>query len=198
MSLAPNPIRPVTTTELLCAAREGDAAAWEQLVRRFEPVLASVVRPYRLQEADARDAIQRTWLRLFEHHRQLREPEALPGWLATTARRECLRILNGRPAAEPLAAVETFVDPSADVEQRVVNAMTARRLRELMTHLHPRARALMYALFDDNPPGYAELARRTGIPVGSIGPTRARALRQLRALFGEASAGAGAGAGVAA
>ena len=191
MILSPDSTRPVTTTELLCAAREGDAAAWDQLVRRFEQLLAAVVRPYRLQEADARDAIQRTWLRLFEHHRQLREPEALPGWLATTARRECLRILNGRPASEPLAEVETFVDPSADVEQRVVNAMTARRLRELMTQLHPRARALMYALFDDNPPGYAELARRTGIPVGSIGPTRARALRQLRLLFGEASAGAG-------
>ena len=191
MSLAPSPTRPLTTTELLCAAREGEAAAWDQLVRRFEHLLASVVRPYRLQEADARDAVQRTWLRLFEHHRQLREPEALPGWLATTARRECLRILNGRAGAEPLAEVEAFVDLSADVEQRVVNAMAARRLRELMAQLHPRARALMYALFDDNPPGYAEIARRTGIPVGSIGPTRARALRQLRLLFGEASAGAG-------
>jgi RNA polymerase sigma factor (sigma-70 family) len=177
-----------TTTELLLDARNGDPAAWDQLVRRFENVVTSAVRGYRLQDADAHDAAQRTWLQLLEHHQQLRDPEALPGWLARTAARECLRILRSRHRTTNLAEAEALVDPGGDTEQRVVDAVTTGLLRELMAVLPPRARILMSALFDDDPPGYAEIAIRTGIPIGSIGPTRARALRQLRGLIEQRSA----------
>ena len=91
-----------TTTELLRTAVGGDPAAWEELVRRYEPAVAAMVTGFRLQEADARDAMQRTWLRMLESHRQIREPEALGGWLKTTARRECLRILAEQRRIDPL------------------------------------------------------------------------------------------------
>jgi RNA polymerase sigma factor (sigma-70 family) len=178
-----------TTTELLCAAGDGSSDAWDQLVRRFENVVNSAIRAYRLQEADARDAAQRTWLQLIEHHRQLRNPEALGGWLATTARRECLRTLRVRQRTEPIAEAEELSDPRDDTEERVLDAVAAGQVRALMKLLAPRARTLLSALFEENPPAYAELSRRTGIPVGSIGPTRARALGQLRALIDESSPG---------
>ncbi|WP_051579986.1 RNA polymerase sigma factor [Pseudonocardia acaciae] len=180
-----------TTTELLCAAGEGAAQAWEQLVRRFEPMVAAVIRNYRLQDADSRDAAQRTWLLMIEHHRQIREPEALGGWLTTTASRECLRIMRDRRRVDPIDASVQAERPDAgcDTEQQVVDADTAHRLRQLMHRLPKRSHLLLSALFEENPPAYAELSRRTGIPVGSIGPTRARALRQLRMLIETLPAG---------
>jgi RNA polymerase sigma factor (sigma-70 family) len=178
-----------TTTELLCAAGDGSSDAWDQLVRRFEGVVNSAIRAYRLQDADARDAAQRTWLQLIEHHRQLRNPEALGGWLATTARRECLRTLRVRQRTAPIAEAEELSDPRDDTEERVVDAVAAGQVRALMELLAPRARTLLFALFEENPPAYAELSRRTGIPVGSIGPTRARALGRLRELIDESSPG---------
>lgn len=174
-----------TTTDLLRRAVGGQREAWEQLVRRFEPAVATLIRGYRLQEADALDAAQRTWLMMFENGHRIREPEALVGWLRTTARRECLRIIRDTGRAEPLADTEAAcgADPTGDVEQHVVDSDTARRLGVLVHSLPPRSRLLIQFLFTDDPSSYAELSGRTGIPVGSIGPTRARALQRLRHLF---------------
>jgi RNA polymerase sigma factor (sigma-70 family) len=184
----PSPVltaHPPTTTELLRGVERGDQGAWEQLVHRFEPAVTAAIRAYRLQEADARDAAQRTWLQLIEHHRRLRDPEALEGWLTTTARRECLRTLRTRWRCHVIDADAGAdrPDPTCDIEQRVVDADTARQLRQLMTLLPARSGMLLSSLYRENPPADAELSRRTGIPVGSIGPTRARALQQLRRLI---------------
>jgi RNA polymerase sigma factor (sigma-70 family) len=181
------PPRPTTTDELLRAATDGDEFAWRELVLRFEPAVAHTIRSLGLQHADARDAAQRTWLQLLENASRIREPAALGGWLRTTARRECLRIIRDRWRVEPLDVTDgdRFRDPDVDVEQTVVDADTVRRLRGLMAALPPRSAMLMAELFGDEPPCYAELAHRTGIPVGSIGPTRGRALHLLRRLFDE-------------
>jgi RNA polymerase sigma factor (sigma-70 family) len=181
------PLQPTTsTTELLGAAAAGDQAAWRELLRRFEPVVRATIVAHRLQLADAHDAAQATWLRMVEHHREIREPEALGGWLRTTAAHECLRIIRDRQRHVPLDTEgEVFRDAAVQVEQSVVDADTADRMRSLVNVLPPRAAVLVTELFGDDPPGYAELARRTGVPVGSIGPTRGRALRTLRRLFEE-------------
>ena len=179
----------LTTSELLRIAVRGDPGAWELIVRRFEPAVAAMITNYRLQEADARDAAQRTWLRMLENHQQIREPEALGGWLKTTARRECLRILSEQRRIEPLPEIAEYPDAAADVERTVIEHEQARDVRNLLTMLPARSFALLNSLFQDDPPGYAQLAAVTGIPVGSIGPTRARALRRLRRMFEERSAG---------
>jgi len=174
-----------TTTELLQTALGGNTSAWELLVNRFEPAVAATITGYRLQEADARDAAQRTWLRMLEHGRQIREPEALGGWLRTTAKRECLRIINDRRRVEPRLDAETSErpDPSVDVEQVAIDADMTRQLRAVLTLIPSRSATLICTLFEGETPGYAEIARSTGIPVGTIGPTRARILRRLRGLI---------------
>ena len=174
-----------STTELLRIAASGDPAAWEAIVRRFEPALAAMITTYRLQEADARDAAQRTWLRMLENHQQIREPEALGGWLRTTARRECLRILAEQRPIEPLAERAEYLDAGVDVERLVVEADEARRLRGLLATLPRRSITLITSLFQDDPPNIVQLSASTGIPVGSIGPTRARALHKLRRIIEE-------------
>ena len=184
-----------TTTDLLRTAAAGDQAAWRQLVERFGPVVTSTIVAHRLQPADARDAAQGTWLRMVEHHREIREPEALGGWLRTTARRECLKIIRDRHRVGPLDDAESavFRDGGVDVEQSVVDADTVHRLRGLVEVLPPRSAVLVNELFQEAPPGYAELARSTGVPVGSIGPTRARALQKLRRLFEDGAVVSGTG-----
>ena len=176
-----------TTTDLLRTAVGGNPAAWEELVRRYEPAVAATITTYRLQEADARDAAQRTWLRMLESHRQIREPEALGGWLKTTARRECLRILTEQKRIDLMPEGAEYTDAAVDVERSVVEIDQARHVRGLLATLPTRSFALISSLFQDDPPGYAQLSAATGIPVGSIGPTRARALRRLRRLVEEGS-----------
>ncbi|MGH4023377.1 MAG: RNA polymerase sigma factor, partial [Pseudonocardiaceae bacterium] len=121
-------------------------------------------------------------------------PERLAGWLATTARRECLHILR-QQAKNTLAPTDTVaenvVDPSVGPEQRVIDRDTAQTLWRLVAELSPLRRTLLRALFTDNPRPYTEVARTAGIPPGGIGPTRARALQQLRSRLDEHGFGPG-------
>lgn len=168
--------------DLLARASDGDPAAWEELVRRYGKHVLTTVRSFRLQEADALDAVQTTWLQLVENAHHVLWPEQLGTWLATTARRECLRILRqAKPAPDPLETLaDTVADPSLGPEQQVIDADATRTLWNLVEELSPRQRTLLRALFTDHPAPYAEVVRTAGIPTGAIGPTRARALRQLR------------------
>ncbi|MFD1246347.1 RNA polymerase sigma factor [Nocardioides ginsengisoli] len=168
---------------LVPAAREGDQHAWDAIVDRFLPLVDAIVRGHRLSEADGDDVSQTVWLRLVEHLGDLREPDALPGWIRTTARNECLRLLAARGRVRP-------VDPQDDggldaVAEDVAAAdlLAAERrqlLREALSELPEARRALLLLLLTDPPLAYDEISRLLGIPIGSIGPTRARALDQLR------------------
>ena len=173
------------TTELLHRAEAGDPKAWEEILRRYRGVVFAKVRTFGLQDADVLDAVQMTWLRLAENIHQIQHPERLGGWLATTAARECLHILRQtqRTQTLPEVVVDNLADPAASPEQRVIDTQTAQTLRTLVAKLPPRRRRLLQALFSDHPPSYAELSRAIGIPLGSIGPTRNRALRQLQQLL---------------
>lgn len=183
----PRPNSAVCIADLLSAAGAGDPAAWQEIVLRYGGLVAAKVRSFRLQDADTLDAIQITWLRLAENCHQIHFPERLGGWLATTAARECLKILREKrrtPCAAE-AMPENVADPSSGPEKRIVDADSARELWNLVAELPPRGRNLLRALFTDGPLPYAEVTNTIGIPTGSIGPTRARALLQLRRLADE-------------
>jgi RNA polymerase sigma factor (sigma-70 family) len=179
---------PITTAtpsvaDLVLRMSEGDPVAWEEIVRRYGKLVSTTVRSFQLQDADALDAVQMTWLQLAENAHQVQLPERLGGWLTTTARRECLRILRHRVKLTSKlvdAVTETVADPSAGPEQRAIDADTAQTLWKLVDELPPRRRTLLRALFTDNPRSYTQIAHMAGIPPGAIGPTRARILRQLR------------------
>jgi RNA polymerase sigma factor (sigma-70 family) len=171
-----------SVSDLLQRAGHRDPKAWEEIVHRYRGVVIGKVRSFGLQDADAHDAVQMTWLRLAENCHRIQLPEQLAGWLATTASRECLRILRhqAQHTTAPYAVVERVADPSVGPEQHAIDADTARLLWSLIATLSPRRQTLLRELFVDSPRPYAEVARSTGIPAGGIGPTRARALRQLR------------------
>jgi len=171
---------------LVAAAVNGEAAAWHALVARYTPLLLSVVRRHRLQDDDAEDVVQTVWLRLVEHLGELREPAALPGWILTTSRHECLRIIRGRrvmPSSDPFghrgAAGAEVVEETLDAT--MLDAERHEALLAAVAELPDRQRELLTLLIEDPPVPYEEVSARLGIPVGSIGPTRARALARVRA-----------------
>lgn len=186
------------TDDLVRAAATGDRASWEALVARYSGLIWSVARGYRLSQPDTADVFQTTWLRLAEHLGQIKEPGRLGAWLATTAGRECLRAaragLQAVPASEAVLVALGQVDDyspeqaTLDSEQAQSDADRARQLWRAFGALPARCRQLLRILIASPAPSYVEVAAALGMPVGSIGPTRARCLRRLRQqLAGEVS-----------
>ena len=168
---------------LVASAREGDQGAWDAIVERFLPLVCALVRRHRLSEADGDDVCQTVWLRLGEHLHDLREPAALPGWISTTTRNECLRLLAARKRMMPVDPQDSvsLEAVAEDVSAADLVALEERQaLREGLAELPAGRRELLIMLLADPPIPYADISERLGIPVGSIGPTRARALDQLR------------------
>jgi RNA polymerase sigma factor (sigma-70 family) len=165
----------------LDAVRRGDSAAFTDVVRRYERTLRAAVAAYRLVPAESADAVQNTWLRLVENSASIRDAEKLGGWLTTTARRECLALVRNR-RFECACTVEIgqvrSLEPTP--EEAVIRSEVRRRVSSATDTLSGRPRVVIDALFSECPGGYAEVARDTGIPIGSIGPTRIRALGNLR------------------
>jgi RNA polymerase sigma factor (sigma-70 family) len=169
--------------DLVNAARAGDKEAWNALVDRFLPLVTSVIAKYRLQASDANDVNQTVWLRLVEHLDDLRDPRALPGWLAAIARNESLKVIRLRARATPVDpqwATWERPDHRPELDNDLIREERAIALREAMLELTPQRRELLRLLMVDPPMSYDQISIMLGIPRGSIGPTRARILDQLR------------------
>jgi RNA polymerase sigma factor (sigma-70 family) len=167
-------------TELVAAAAIGNQEAWDALVDRFGGLVWSIARAHRLGDADAADVSQTTWLRLVEHLGRLRDPESVGAWLATTARHECLRLIRqaGRFLADDSAL--DLADPDPLPDALLVSGEREVALWRAIEALGERCRSLIRVLMADPAPSYEEVAAALDMPVGSIGPTRARCLDQLR------------------
>ena len=171
-------------TDLVTRARDGDKLAWDGIVDRYAPLIWSICRRYRVGGADAEDVGQVVWLHLVDKLADLRDAAALPGWLATTARRECLRVLRAAQlpqTAGPALDAGNIPDVrAAGVEQELLLAERNAALREALSDLPPGSQRLIALLIADPPLPYAEISAILGIPVGSIGPSRSRCLDKLR------------------
>lgn len=165
---------------LVVRAAEGDQGAWSALVAEFGDVVWATVRTHRLSAADTADAVQCTWLRLVEHLDRIENPARVGPWLATTARRECLAVIRraGRvvPLGDELPEVPSDAPPPG---HRLIDEERASAVHDALAELRPRDRALLRMLAADPAPSYEEIGAALGMPIGSIGPTRARALERL-------------------
>ncbi len=174
----------LAVTDLVSRAAQGDKHAWDALVERYIPLIWSICRKHRLGEADAEDVGQNVWLQLFDQLGKIRDPAALPGWLATVTRRECLRVTGAaqrRLIVGYAIDAETIVDERSEAaEQELLAAERHAALREAFATLPPSDQRLVALLLEDPPLPYAEISVRLGIPIGSIGPTRRRCLDKLR------------------
>jgi RNA polymerase sigma factor (sigma-70 family) len=175
---------------LVQSAADGDAAAWKALVDGLGPLVWSVVRAHGLSDADAQEVYQTAWFRFAQHLGRLREREKAGAWLASTARHECLKVLRAQrrwtPTDDPQVLDRVSEEPTPeesvlDSEEAAAESERVRRLWQEFEELGERCRQLLRVLMASPPPSYQEVSAALGIAVGSIGPTRQRCLRRLRA-----------------
>jgi RNA polymerase sigma factor (sigma-70 family) len=168
---------------MVTAARDGDAEAWNRLVDRYAPLVWSICKTYRLSGPDIEEVVQTVWLRLVEQLPRIRVPAALAGWIATTVRRECLRVLRVAQRAEPADTIAERAGREAeqhDIDEAILAFERNVALREAFAQLSPRCQHLLSLLVQDPPVPYGVISVRLGMPAGSVGPIRARCLDRLR------------------
>jgi RNA polymerase sigma factor (sigma-70 family) len=170
------------------AAAAGDARAWEQLVDRYAGLVWSICRAHRMSDEDAADVAQLTWLRLLENLDRIRDPRRLAGWVATTCRRECLASLRRSRSSVTVADehMDWLLGGVTAADEPVLAAEQYAALWQAFQRLSEWCQRVLRALIvdaEDGAPSYRLVASQLRTPVGSLGPTRARCLGQLRKLL---------------
>jgi RNA polymerase sigma factor (sigma-70 family) len=172
-----------SAAELLTGVTHGEWAAWHEIISRYGRLVIHTATKVGLNHSDAADVAQLTWLRLWQHGHQVREPGCIAAWLVSTARREATRlaaassryVLCADPSAEHSWSDRTAIRDVYRVEQGYDHAV-----ERALDRLPARYRTLLRLLSSDLGLSYSEVADRMGLPIGSIGPMRMRAIRMLR------------------
>jgi len=173
---------------LLARCRRRDATAWLALVERFQPLIYAIARRYGLNQEDAGDVYAHTLTRLLRSLDRIESGAVIGRWLGVTASRECLRILRSNSPGlfselEGVSLDELVATEEGQAEQEAILADQALRATTALARMPERCRTLLELLYTSDGLTYAEVSERTGIPIGAIGPTRARCLEKLRALL---------------
>ncbi|MCW2601709.1 MAG: polymerase, sigma-24 subunit, subfamily [Frankiales bacterium] len=179
-------LTPEQSAELVIAASQGDRRAWEGLVEAYAGLVWAIIRNHRLGPSDASDVSQTTWLRLVENIGRIQDPSRVGAWLATTTRRECLRVIGQSRRVVLLANAEEYDSASPHVPGVDHALLAAERddgVRRGLEQLSPRCQQLLHLLMLDPPPSYEEVSAAMAIPIGSIGPTRGRCLARLHEIL---------------
>jgi RNA polymerase sigma factor (sigma-70 family) len=163
---------------LLDNAMAGVESAWKEIVARYSPLVFSVCHRCGVDGFDAEDVVGNVWLRLIANLAKIREPKALPKWLMTTARRECVVLLRDKGRQIPKEAIDQTAPGTAEVF--LLDAERSDAVRRALAELSESDRALLELLFSDPPTPYVAISVHLGIPVGAIGPTRQRCLARMR------------------
>jgi RNA polymerase sigma factor (sigma-70 family) len=180
---------------LVAAAAGGDRRAWESLVESYGRLVWSITRDHRLSPGDAADVSQTTWLRLLEHIDRLAEPGRVGSWLATTARRECLRALGRRKRTSPVGDDGVFEAVAGrpggagvvgGVDDGLLSAERVAAVRAAVASLPAASQQMIELMMAEDSPSYEKISAQLGRPVGSLGPSRRRCLDKLRTILIEA------------
>jgi RNA polymerase sigma factor (sigma-70 family) len=167
---------------LVTRAAGDDQQAWDELIERYAPLVWAICTRYRLSNHDIEDVGQSVWLLLVAQLGKLREPAALPGWLATTTKRECLRVVTATRKSQQLGSTvdDALAADERAIDEEILIAERNAALRTGFAELPPHGQHLLAMLFRDPPCSYSEISATLGIPIGSIGSQRARCLERLR------------------
>ena len=169
-----------TLSELVAGARDGDERAWRELCSRVKNVAWKTINSYGVRGADADDAYAATMFRLAEHLDRIREPERLPGWVATTARNETLGLFRSRRRTVVVDEVPERDSGNGEPDAALVRDELREAVRRSFALLDERCQRLLRILTADPPIPYEDVGALLEMPHGSIGPTRRRCLDTLR------------------
>jgi RNA polymerase sigma factor (sigma-70 family) len=184
-----------TDDELVRACLRGDQTAWDSLVDRYAALIYSIPLKYGFSDADAADVFQSVCVTLLEKLSSVRAPRGLAAWIITTTSRQCMAVArqrrrelrrsvtDGSPSADP-----ELIDPQRLPEDELLALERQHAVQAAVAQLPPNCRRLLEALFSDSVEhtSYQQLADGLGVPMNSLGPTRARCLDKLRRLLTDA------------
>jgi RNA polymerase sigma factor (sigma-70 family) len=167
-----------TDSELIHGCLKGDQASWDELIDKYQRLIYSIAHAFCQSREDQADVFQQVCLKLYQRLPELRDREALPAWLITVTRRQIAELYKSDRTFLPLD------EEHPDAEVRIAWIENAHIVERAMLDLPERCRLLIDLLYR-NPTNlsYAEISKQLGIPVSSIGPTRARCLEKLRKLL---------------
>jgi RNA polymerase sigma factor (sigma-70 family) len=173
--------------KVVVAAAAGEAEAWKELVQRFGNMVVAVARSCRLNDADVAEVHQVVWLRMVENIGRIEQPDRIGAWLATTAKRESLRVVRtrGRMTLDHDGLLQRADTTTKPVDAGPIEEERALAVREAFALLPSHCRRLLSLMAGDEPMSYKEISRVLAMPIGSIGPTRGRCLEHLRKIMGE-------------
>jgi RNA polymerase sigma factor (sigma-70 family) len=186
--MATNDSRASSAEDPITAVKSSDERGWNALIERYQPIINSVCRSYRLKPEEAADVSQTVWMKVVDNLDRIREPRAIPAWIKTTTHREALALLRARnrltllDVSQDNSAGWSPLNPStynSEVDARMLDAERQSAVRNGLAELAESHRALLSLLVADPPISYQQISDQLGLPVGSIGPTRARCLRKL-------------------
>jgi RNA polymerase sigma factor (sigma-70 family) len=166
--------------DLVTRAREGDERAWADLVQRYLGMVHAICRGYRLSGADAAGVNQVVWLRLVEHLGRIRTPEAVGGWLAATARNECLRVLRSPDRSLAVDEQGGLDGPDTGIDAGLLVYERDRALLGAFARLDHRCQRVLRLLMAEPRPGDDEIAAALDMPVGAVRSAQSRCLDELR------------------
>ena len=179
----PADLDPVKVATLLVAARRGCSASMRELIVTCEPFVRrrAAREAWRREQID--DVVQDVWLQFLSHADGIRDPATLLAWLGTVTRRAAARVGHRERRLIPTDSPD--VGASADSAEDDAVDMCGRDevtdgVRDALARLDATERRLLLLLHHDDRPGYRDIGREVGRPVGSLGPTRQRLLRRLR------------------
>ena len=177
---------PELDSRLVARCLEGDGKAWEALVRRHERLVYAIGRSYRLSDDDLADVFQEVFTALFKGLPRMRDGRTLVRWLSSTTERITRttalsrRKATAREEQDP-AKLAKLTDGTEAIGADLERLEQQHHMRMAMGGLSERCKRLIEALYYEDPtPSYGELSQRLGVPVGSLGPTRARCMERLR------------------
>jgi RNA polymerase sigma factor (sigma-70 family) len=174
--------------ELVTMCLDGDALAWEALIKRYRRSVYAIPIKFGLTPGEASDVFQSVCVKLIEHLHELKDEKKVGAWLFSTTTRECMRFTNDKEKETPTAdeEFEDRLDPALNLEEIRLEAESRQELRDIVELLPPRCRALIQMLYFDVPPvSYQDISEALGISPGSVGATRARCFDKLRRLLRE-------------
>ncbi|MFI1918376.1 RNA polymerase sigma factor [Nocardia sp. NPDC020380] len=174
----------------MAACVQGSPLAWRTLIDEYSPLVRAITRTFRMANHDRDDVYQSTWANVFTHLADLQSPDRLTAWLATTTRRECLKQIKRSTRDIPIGdstTLEVADHESEATVHQVFRRVAGEEVREAFRRLPERDQRLLGLLVSDNAPNYDSVSVQLGLPRGSIGPLRGRALVRLRGLLPDSS-----------
>jgi RNA polymerase sigma factor (sigma-70 family) len=168
----------LSSHELVQACLKGDQEAWAELIHNYQRLIYSVARAVCPEPQDAADIFQQVCLELYNRLPDVRDVQSLPSWLITVTRRTGIAMLRKRLNSEDLERAEQSLDFQIEAIHHHYDLE-----RALSRMPDPCTTLLVRLYFSEEPNSYESIARELGIPVSSVGPTRARCLQKLRKIL---------------